>query len=95
MKVFNVSLKIYKTKSVIFLNVYPYFLLVAQREKQQVEEALRDVRRNEEEMCQSNQSLLTRLEDVQVKRGCCSVLCCMSSLPLSSHVSCLSTRLTA
>lgn len=47
--------------------VYPYFFLVPQREKQQVEETLKDVRRNEEEMCQSNQSLLTRLEDVQVK----------------------------
>lgn len=41
--------------------------LVPQREKQQVEEMLKDVRRNEEEMCQSNQSLLTRLEDVQVR----------------------------
>lgn len=49
--------------------VYPFFSLVPQREKQQVEEVLNDVRRNEEEMCQSNQSLLTRLEDVQVKRG--------------------------
>ncbi|XP_029289836.1 cingulin-like protein 1 isoform X2 [Cottoperca gobio] len=38
-----------------------------EREKQQVEEALNDVRRNEEEMCLSNQSLLTRLEDVQSK----------------------------
>uniref|UniRef100_A0A8C9Y6B5 Myosin tail domain-containing protein n=1 Tax=Sander lucioperca TaxID=283035 RepID=A0A8C9Y6B5_SANLU len=38
-----------------------------EREKQQVEEVLKDVRRNEEEMCQSNQSLLTRLEDVQGK----------------------------
>ncbi|KAL6106587.1 uncharacterized protein ACO6RY_10424 [Pungitius sinensis] len=38
-----------------------------EREKQQVEEALTDVRRNEEEMCQSNQLLLTRLEDVQSK----------------------------
>lgn len=39
-----------------------------QREKQQIEEMLDDVRRNEEEMCQSNKSLLTRLEDVQVSR---------------------------
>lgn len=39
-----------------------------QREKQQVEEMLDDVRRNEEEMCQSNKLLLTRLEDVQVSR---------------------------
>ncbi|KAK5867232.1 hypothetical protein PBY51_011743 [Eleginops maclovinus] len=38
-----------------------------EREKQQVEEVLRDVRRNEEDMCQSSQSLLTRLEDVQGK----------------------------
>nr|XP_040019022.1 cingulin-like protein 1 isoform X2 [Gasterosteus aculeatus aculeatus] len=38
-----------------------------EREKQQVEGALTDVRRNEEEMCQSNQLLLTRLEDVQSK----------------------------
>ncbi|KAM6925771.1 cingulin-like protein 1 isoform 1-T4 [Lycodopsis pacificus] len=38
-----------------------------EREKQQVEEALTDVRRNEEEMCQSNHLLLTRLEDVQSK----------------------------
>lgn len=43
--------------------------LVPQREKQQVEETLKDVRRNEEEMCQSNQSLLARLEDVQVRPG--------------------------
>lgn len=42
---------------------YTYF---QQREKQNVEDALKDVRRNEEEMCQSNQSLLSRLEDVQV-----------------------------
>lgn len=45
-----------------------FIFLLAQREKQQVEEMLNDVRRNEEEMCQSNQSLLTRLEDVQVLR---------------------------
>ncbi|XP_054475911.1 cingulin-like protein 1 [Anoplopoma fimbria] len=38
-----------------------------EREKQQVEEALTAVRRNEEEICQSNQLLLTRLEDVQSK----------------------------
>ncbi|XP_075883459.1 cingulin-like protein 1 [Nelusetta ayraudi] len=38
-----------------------------EREKQNVEDALNDVRRNEEEMCQSNQSLLSRLEDVQSK----------------------------
>lgn len=38
-----------------------------EREKLQLEETLRDVRRNEEEMCQSNQSLLGRLEDVQSK----------------------------
>lgn len=56
------------TDSDIFY-AYPCLLLVPQREKQQVEEALKDVRRNEEEMCQSNQSLLTRLEDVQVERG--------------------------
>lgn len=37
-----------------------------QREKNQVEEMLEDVRRSEEELCQSNQSLLSRLEDVQV-----------------------------
>lgn len=47
------------------------FFLVPQMEKQQVEEALKDVRRNEEEISQSNQSLLTRLEDVQVKQGRC------------------------
>lgn len=41
-------------------------LCFPQREKLQVEEMLKDVRKNEEEMCQSNQSLLTRLEDVQV-----------------------------
>lgn len=41
-----------------------------QREKQQVEEALRDARRNEEEMSQSNQTLLSRLEEVQVKPSC-------------------------
>ncbi|XP_029992515.1 cingulin-like protein 1 isoform X2 [Sphaeramia orbicularis] len=38
-----------------------------EREKLQAEEMLKDVRRNEEEMCQSNQSLLTRLEDTQSK----------------------------
>ncbi|XP_024912124.1 cingulin-like protein 1 [Cynoglossus semilaevis] len=38
-----------------------------EREKQQVEETLGDVRRNEEEMCQSNQTLLIRLEDTQSK----------------------------
>ncbi|XP_069564278.1 cingulin-like protein 1 isoform X1 [Brachyistius frenatus] len=38
-----------------------------EREKLQVEEMLKDVRRNEEEMCHSNQSLLSRLEDVQSK----------------------------
>ncbi|CAL9696811.1 unnamed protein product [Knipowitschia caucasica] len=38
-----------------------------EREKLQLEETLRDVRRNEEEMCQSNQSLLGRLEEVQGK----------------------------
>lgn len=32
--------------------------------------ALRDARRNEEEMSQSNQTLLSRLEEVQVKRSC-------------------------
>lgn len=52
-----------------FLSSSVFFSLSQQREKQQVEEALKDVRRNEEEMCQSNQSLLTRLEDVQVKRS--------------------------
>ena len=55
----------------MFLDSLCIFSLFLQREKQQVEEALKDVRRNEEEMCQSNQSLLTRLEDVQVKRSCC------------------------
>lgn len=49
------------------------FCPAPQREKQQVEEMLKDVRRNEEEMCQSNQSLLTRLEDVQVKTRSLSV----------------------
>ncbi|KAM9807750.1 cingulin-like protein 1 [Neosynchiropus ocellatus] len=38
-----------------------------EREKQHVEEVLQEVRKNEEEMCQSNQSLLTRLEEVQSK----------------------------
>ncbi|XP_077424670.1 cingulin-like protein 1 isoform X2 [Vanacampus margaritifer] len=38
-----------------------------EREKQHLEETLQDVRRNEEEMCQSNRSLLTRLEEVQSK----------------------------
>ncbi|XP_020790638.1 cingulin-like protein 1 [Boleophthalmus pectinirostris] len=38
-----------------------------EREKLQLEETLKDVRRNEEEMCQSNQSLLGRLEEVQGK----------------------------
>ncbi|MEQ2185301.1 hypothetical protein GOODEAATRI_016727 [Goodea atripinnis] len=37
-----------------------------EREKNQVEEMLEDVRRSEEELCQSNQSLLSRLEDVQM-----------------------------
>lgn len=32
-----------------------------------MEDALKDVRRNEEEICQSNQSLLSRLEEVQVR----------------------------
>lgn len=41
---------------------------VPQRERQHVEEALKDVRRSEEEMSQSNQTLLSRLEDVQVER---------------------------
>ncbi|KAM4553605.1 cingulin-like isoform 1-T1 [Fundulus diaphanus] len=40
-----------------------------EREKNQVEEMLEDVRRSEEELCQSNQSLLSRLEDVQGKLG--------------------------
>lgn len=43
-------------------------LFALKREKQQLEEALQDVRRNEEEMCQSNRSLLARLEEVQVKK---------------------------
>uniref|UniRef100_A0A667XAY4 Myosin tail domain-containing protein n=1 Tax=Myripristis murdjan TaxID=586833 RepID=A0A667XAY4_9TELE len=38
-----------------------------EREKQQVEDELIDVRKKEEEMCESNQSLLSRLEDVQSK----------------------------
>ncbi|XP_017261044.1 cingulin-like protein 1 [Kryptolebias marmoratus] len=38
-----------------------------EREKLQVEETLKDVRRNEDELSQSNQSLLSRLEDVQSK----------------------------
>ncbi len=68
---------------VIYSAVHPYFFLVPQRERQQVEEALKDVRRNEEEMCQSNQSLLTRLEDVQVKRGCIPAMSFIACHPLS------------
>lgn len=51
------------------LSVCTHVSLVLKREKQQLEEALRDVRRNEEEMCQSNQSLLSRLEEVQVNQA--------------------------
>lgn len=51
-----------KTTNIPLVSFHP------QREKQQMEEMLMDVRRNEEEMCQSNKSLLSRLEDVQVKK---------------------------
>lgn len=33
-----------------------------------MEEALKEARRNEEDMSQSNQTLLSRLEEVQVKQ---------------------------
>lgn len=36
-----------------------------------MEEALKEARRNEEDMSQSNQTLLSRLEEVQVKSSCC------------------------
>lgn len=48
-----------------------HYFVFLQREKHQVEEMLKDVRKNEEEMCQSNQALLSRLEEMQVKRSCC------------------------
>lgn len=57
-----------------------------QREKQNVEDALRDVRRNEEEMCQSNQSLLSRLEDVQVRGPRLQFKPPLLSPHLSSHL---------
>lgn len=53
------------TDDVMFLLPAP---LLPQREKLQVEESLKDVRRNEEDISQSNQSLLSRLEDTQVTR---------------------------
>ena len=43
------------------------FYCCAQKEKQHVERTLMEVRQKEDQMSQSNQSLITRLEDVQVQ----------------------------